>query len=146
MSGYLKQINYQTPAKGDDTAFTRAYNKPLGTSFWGILSSTPHVPACMTCMASYNEGHKDELEFYTIEERLAKGADSDTNAVMMVDVGSGHGQPAINLKNQFPHLPGKLIVQGLPHAFPEGKDGMHDIEYMPHDFMTDQPIKCCLFC
>jgi hypothetical protein len=57
---------------------------------------------------------------------------------MMVDVGGGCGHQAKPLKDTFPNLPGKLVVQDLPQM--EGK-GIPGIEFQAHDFFLEQPIK-----
>ena len=65
-----------------------------GASVWEVLASTSHGMAGNTYMGTFNEGHKDWLDFYPVEERLAAGADDSPEAVMMVDVGGGHGHQA----------------------------------------------------
>ena len=140
LPGYIKEINYQTPTKEKDSAFTRAYNMP-GATVWEILSSTSHLPAFNMFVASFNRSHKDWLEFYPVEKRLGEGAESGSDAVMMVDVGGGLGHQTVNLKKRFPKLRGRLVVQDLPNVLPASKDRVPGIEYMDHDFTTEQPIK-----
>lgn len=91
-------------------------------------------------MRTFNDDHRDWLDIYPVEERLAIGAEPSPEAVMMVDVGGRHGKQAINLKRKFPHLPGKFVVQDLLQGFPAEKSG--DVEYMVYDFRAEQPIKC----
>ena len=140
---YLKEIHFKLPELSDDTAFHRAYNKPAGTSHWEILSSTPHVNAFGTYMGQFSQGRKEWFDFYPIEERLASGADSSPDAIMMVDVGGSLGHQAIRLKEKFPHLPGRFVVQDLAHALPtEASPG---VEFQAHDFTTPQPLKSKLY-
>ena len=111
---FLKERKYQNPTSHTDTVFAKAYNRPDGATLWDILQSTLHLGAFNTYMATFNDGHKDWLHFYPVEERLGKGAESEADSVMMVDVGGGYGHQAVNFKNSFPHLPGRFIVQDLP--------------------------------
>ena len=83
-----------------------ANGKPDGAPLYEILFSTPHAQALGTYMKTFNEGHKDWIDFYPVEERLGKGASTESNAVMIVDVGGGAGQQALALKGKFPILPG----------------------------------------
>ena len=142
---YLKSIEYRMPTEAEDTPMHRAHNKPPGTSIWEMISTTSHAAAASTYIANFNEGHKDWLDFYPVEERLGKGADGGADggadAVMMVDVGGGPGHQALNLKKRFPQLPGRYIVQDLPHTFPKDAERDPGIEYMHHDFTTVQPVK-----
>lgn len=104
------------------------------------MKTTPHVHAFGVWMGCFNDGHKDWLDFYPLEDRLAKGASTDENSVMMVDVGGGQGHQAIGFRNRFPKLPGRVIVQDLAHALATDK-GDGSVEFMEHDFMTPQPIQ-----
>ena len=91
-------------------------------------------------MQSFNEGHKNWMDFYPVEERLGKGARTDRDAVMMVDVGGGAGQQALALKNKFPSLPGRFVVQDL-QSLPAEHERVQGIEYQQHDFFNEQPVK-----
>lgn len=122
------------------TPFAKVYGYPDGETVWNIMKTTTHVPAFGLWMSSFNDGHKDWLDFYPVEDRLAKGASADKNAIMMVDVGGGQGHQAIGLRKRFPKLPGRFIVQDLAHGLPTDK-GDGSVEFMEHDFMMPQPIK-----
>ena len=91
-------------------------------------------------MSTFNEGHKDWTEVYPVEERIGSDADTSPDAVLMVDVGGGYGHQTVKLKRKFPNLPGRFVVQDLL-ALPPEKTRVNDVEYMEHDFMTEQPVK-----
>lgn len=65
---------------------------------------------------------------------------SSPDAVLMIDIGGATGSQLINFHSQFPHLPGRLILQDLPVAVAsvEVPDG---IEVQAYDFFTPQPMK-----
>ena len=62
------------------------------------------------------------------------------DGAVFVDVGGGTGQQCVALKEKFPDLPGKVILQDLPAVIAEAKlpEG---IETMVYDFFTPQPVK-----
>ena len=67
---------------------------------------------------------------------------SEFGACTVVDVGGSHGPASIALAQQFPNL--KCIVQDLPGTIagcsvPPELEGR--LEYMVHDFFTEQPVK-----
>lgn len=66
----------------------------------------------------------------------------DPEAVLMVDIGGANGSQAIDFKAQFPHLPGRYVVQDLflPKADGVSKHS-EGVELMSYDFFTPQPIK-----
>ena len=67
---------------------------------------------------------------------------SELGACTVVDVGGSHGPASISLAQRFPNL--KCIVQDLPGTItgcsvPPGLEGR--MEFMAHDFFTEQPVK-----
>ena len=92
-----------------------------------------------TYMSTFNEGHREWFDFYPINERLGKDAKNGSEEVMMVDIGGGQGHQAIALRRKFPHLPGRFVVEDLRQGLPDSRPG--DVEFLEHDFMTEQPIK-----
>ena len=59
---------------------------------------------------------------------------------VFVDVGGGTGQQCAAIKEKFPELPGKVILQDLPAVVAEAKlpEG---IEAQAYAFFTEQPVK-----
>ena len=117
-----------------------AYGRPEGAPLYEILMGTPHLHAMSVYVANFNEGHKDWFDFYPVNARLNSDAETESSAVMMVDVGGGWGSQAIGLKKKFPQLLGRFIVQDLMSLPPES-DREPGIEYVSHDFFKEQPIK-----
>lgn len=79
------------------------------------------------------------LGMYPFGEELAGVPNTDTRP-LLVDIGGGRGQSLIQIKEKWPALQGKLILQDRPtvlDSFPE----LPEIEKMPHDFFTEQPVK-----
>lgn len=78
---------------------------------------------------------------YPVEDLLAKGADQDKLAVLLVDVGGGLGQDIEEFQRKYPTLPGRLILQEQRAIVQEVTKTIHNrIEPMEHDFFTRQPI------
>jgi demethylsterigmatocystin 6-O-methyltransferase len=90
-------------------------------------------------MATWGEGHALLQQLYPVQT-LIDTYDEEVSPIMFVDVGGGYGQKAIALKNDFPHLPGKVIVQDLPVTIQQAPaaDG---IEFSAHNFFAEQSIK-----
>lgn len=91
-------------------------------------------------MSTWGEGHALLQHLYPVEEKLEKRYDENISSVMFVDVGGGYGQKAIALKEAFADLPGRIIVQDLPMTIQRAPK-VDGIEFMSHDFFTEQPIK-----
>jgi hypothetical protein len=138
---FLKDHKYANPTSGTDTPFAKAYGFPNGATLWEILATTPHMGVMGQYMQSFNDGHKNFVDIYPAMERLAPGASTDPEAVMMVDIGGGQGHQAIAMKKKFPGLPGRYIVQDLAYGLPLEENRTDEVEFMVHDFLTEQPIK-----
>jgi hypothetical protein len=76
------------------------------------------------------------FDFYPVEEKLRVKSPSDT---VLVDIGGGLGHDLINLKNRFPNLEGKLILEDLPHVLAAIEDLPSEIQTTSHDFLKPQP-------
>lgn len=61
---------------------------------------------------------------------------SDIGDVLLVDVAGGQGYWSQQFRRAFPELPGRIIVQDQPHVITK----LDDVETMPYDFFTPQPI------
>ncbi|EJP67382.1 sterigmatocystin 8-O-methyltransferase precursor, putative [Beauveria bassiana ARSEF 2860] len=67
------------------------------------------------------------------------------NHVVFVDVGGGNGQQIAALKEKFPELKGRAILQDRPEVLEKALevDGM---EKMNYDYLTEQPVKdACVY-
>lgn len=81
-------------------------------------------------------------DFYPVEQRLINGAQTQDDAVFLVDVGGGKGHDLQELYQKHPNLPGTLVLQDLKGVISEAKAlGLNEkIIPMAHDFFTAQPI------
>lgn len=80
------------------------------------------------------------LGMYPFGEELVNLPDLD-NRALIVDIGGGRGQSLLQIKEEWPELRGRMVLQDRPmvlDSFPE----LPGIEKMPHDFFTEQPVKC----
>ncbi|GKZ36808.1 hypothetical protein AbraIFM66950_008040 [Aspergillus brasiliensis] len=64
-------------------------------------------------------------------------------SVTLVDIGGNHGHDLLAFRSAFPDLPGRLILQDLPHVIADAELELPAgvIECQGYDFFTEQPIK-----
>ena len=79
-------------------------------------------------------------DYYPVQERLADGARSDKDAVLLVDVGGSHGHDLEQFHAKHPHIPGRLVLQDTPEVVDQVK-ASNVFETTAHDFFTPQPVK-----
>lgn len=121
----------------NDTPFQFVMGDKL--RYFDYLSSKPYYQdAFNTVMtSSFRRTGKKWFEFFPVEERLHVQDQSD---VLLVDVGGGHGSDLLLFHEAFPNLPGKLILQDLPHVV-ETATLPSSIDGQGYDFFDEQPVK-----
>jgi hypothetical protein len=85
---------------------------------------------------------KPELSWLTVYpvERDTKDWDAKNNGTIYVNIGGGIGHQCAQFKEKYPKLPGRVILQDLPHTIEKALP-TPGVESMAHDFFEPQPIK-----
>ena len=60
---------------------------------------------------------------------------------LLVDVGGNHAHDVVSFKSRNPQIKGRWIVQDLPETLARVSNVPGDIELVPYDFFTAQPIQ-----
>lgn len=72
-------------------------------------------------------------------------AETDADTVLFVDVGGALGHNAILLRQRYPDLKGRVVVQDQASVVEQSRaaalPGHEDVERQVYDFWTPQPIK-----
>lgn len=76
-----------------------------------------------------------------VQEILGATASSENDAVLLVDVGGGMGRDILGFHQQFPGIPGRLVLQDLPAVVADAKNLPRAVEPTAPDFFKQQPIK-----
>ena len=141
MPDYLKIHQYQEPRNHKDSIFANA----MGSEFWAYLSTHPDASTTFnTFMKLRREGRPSWFAPYPVEANLSLGLDTSPEAVLLVDVGGGHGHDLMMFKKSFPNHGGRLILQDQSAVISDSSADLEGIDCMAHDFFTPQPIhgKC----
>ncbi|BDD64164.1 hypothetical protein MPDQ_000580 [Monascus purpureus] len=110
-----------------------------GQTFFQIISQDERRLKQFDIAMSTQDFVLPVLGMYPFGEELAGLPDTDTRA-LLVDIGGGRGQSLIQIRQEWPNLEGKFILQDRPmvlDSFPE----IPGVEKMAHDFFTLQPVK-----
>jgi len=93
-------------------------------------------------MAYYRGGDKPSwLSVFPFEEETKS---VDANGVLFVDMGGNIGHQCAALKSQFPQVPGRVVLQDLPHAIGMALE-TPGVENTVHDIFQPQPVKSMPF-
>ena len=122
------------------TVFQFTRNTDL--SFWDYLhtraADTSHFDNFMRAQRMSTDNCFSVLNL----EAQSKGWPADRP--VFVDVGGGMGQQCTAVREKFPHLAGRIILEDLPAVVSQAKVPA-GVEVLPHDFWHPQPIKGAKF-
>ncbi|MCJ1354567.1 MAG: hypothetical protein MMC33_004556 [Icmadophila ericetorum] len=136
---FLTKTNYVNPTDPLKCATQAAYK--TDDHFFRVMIKRPPVFDTFNLwMTGYHDSRASWLDSYPFRERIIDSADTG-EPITFVDVGSGRGHEAMAVKNRFPGLMGRLVIQDLPQVFKTLDGPSSDIEVMPHDFFSPQPVK-----
>ncbi|GCB21215.1 demethylsterigmatocystin 6-O-methyltransferase [Aspergillus awamori] len=137
---YFAKNNWTNPNDLANTPFQFA----AGTSspYFDYLSTKPYYQSSFnTVMKSpIRRAGQPWFKLFPVTDKLH--IDNPTpSSILMVDIGGSQGQDLLAFRSAFPDLPGRLILQDLPHVVADAElpDGV--IESQGYDFFTEQPVK-----
>ncbi|EGU78185.1 hypothetical protein FOXB_11296 [Fusarium oxysporum f. sp. conglutinans Fo5176] len=141
---FLRQTQWKNPTDASHTAMHVSYDTNLPNCFEYLRSiglgpqTNNHSSYILIPQGRLPWMHPS---LYPVEETLFPGTDGTPDAPLLVDVAGGLGHDIHEFKKFYPNHPGTLVLQDLPVVINDVKDIDPSIELMPHDFLTEQPIK-----
>ena len=143
MPYFLESTKYQNPIDYNDGAFQYGHRTRLGP--FEYVKEDPErakvYNSAMQSHATIGDARKraGSFPYYQV---MGEGEIMDTE-VMIVDVGGGRGQALMAIKEAFPDLKGRMVLQDKPDVIEDAKaSGLPSfIEPMAASFFEVQPIK-----
>ncbi|KXS99229.1 hypothetical protein AC578_6893 [Pseudocercospora eumusae] len=144
---FLARTNYRNPLSATSTPFNLAYDTELPVFEWR-KHNPENAKAGQAFMAAQRMGQRSVWDGRVpVKDLTLSEEDITSGRIMFCDVGGGMGHQCIDLRKHQPGLKGKMVTQDLSLAqdmIPAStRDEMRllDIDIIPHDFMTEQPVK-----
>ncbi|KAL4934244.1 S-adenosyl-L-methionine-dependent methyltransferase [Aspergillus undulatus] len=143
---YLEQNNYRSPSDGYNAPFQLAHNTTDHCFEW--MQKNPELQDAFNAVMTGAQQHRgaDWFDLYPVTQKLnlsPEETELGRDRFLLVDVGGGVGHDLIALRKAFPSstLPGKLVLQDLPHVVSSIKTPLpDDAVAIPHDIFEPQPI------
>ncbi|KAI2613378.1 putative sterigmatocystin 8-O-methyltransferase precursor [Hypoxylon sp. NC1633] len=139
---FLRETGYANSTDPSHCAWHVGHQSDLSPFPW-LQSHAEHFEYFLPWMATQRDGLPIFLDVFDFQQELAQGT-TDSTAIF-VDVGGVVGHQCIALKQRFPTLPGRIILQDQSHIIDQVKQnplpGFEGIEAEPYDFFTPQPIE-----
>ncbi|KAL9066412.1 MAG: hypothetical protein Q9157_007146 [Trypethelium eluteriae] len=140
MPAFLRNSNYQDVTDEKATVFQSALKTDLDTYTW--FSQNPELlGALVKYMALEQSVRARWLDEYPIERDTQNW---DPTLPVFVDVGGNVGHYCALFRHRFPNVPGRVILQDLPHTLAQALQ-TPGVEALAHDFFEPQPLKGARF-
>lgn len=138
---FLRRTNYRNPSNPNETAFHLGMQTDQDLLKW--LESHPDYSVNFNMWMSTQRETKPI--FLDVLDFPSKIGPSDESTVLFVDIGGSRGHQSIAVRQPYPDLPGRIIVQDIPRVVAEVTanplPGFENIEIIEHDRFTPQPLK-----
>lgn len=132
----MKKSGYQDPTDELHTAFQDAWNTPQHVFTW-FAHNPEELKAFNDYMALRREADVSWLTVYPVKE---EAGNLDATRAMFVNIGGGVGHQCAQFKETYPDIPGRVVLQDLPHSIAKALP-TPGVENMVHDFFEPQPIQ-----
>ena len=145
IAGKIKAYVEETKlgANSDHSSLASPFTFTYGSSlFEFLMTNSRHKEAFDYFMAGKK---KDARQAWYDKYPVADACGRDPRlrqlgAVVVVDVGGGKGHDLLDFRQNFPEVPGRVILQDLPKTFENYANPDEDIELVPLDFFQEEPV------
>lgn len=139
---YLRQLGYREPLDTDTSAFTHTHGQP----FWQRMRSHGDDLLKYNRIMASGVGRTSVLPLlYPVRERLLAAMPieaSDDASIVVVDLGGNRGGEIRKLRDRYPELRGRLVLQDLPDVVAAcDVESLEGVQIMAHDFFQAQPVR-----
>ncbi|KAF4447567.1 O-methyl transferase B [Fusarium austroafricanum] len=141
---YLSEHKDKEVENMHDGIFQKAFGTDL--SCYEYLAHSPKLQGYMQDAMKLNQAEGDWLSVLPLDDEVKQWQVSDPDRVLFVDIGGGMGHQCIRLRDKYPDVPGRVILQDMPITVERIPKPMpHGIEAMAYNFDEPQPIKNAKF-
>lgn len=136
LPGFLRKTRYENPTDELHTVFQDAWHTTSHAFAWfvGHPENLDHFNNFMAFR------RQPELSWLTVYPILDKVGTCGPDQVVYVNIGGGIGHQCAQFKEKYPQIPGRVILQDLPHTVAKALPTI-GVENMAHDFFQPQPIQ-----
>ncbi|KAI1412110.1 S-adenosyl-L-methionine-dependent methyltransferase [Hypoxylon sp. FL1857] len=137
---FLKRTGYKNPTDALHTVCQDAFKTDLHQFVW-FAEHPENLAYFNDFMAFRREPELSWLTVYPVQEQVQ---DWDPERPVYVNMGGGIGHQCAQFLEKYPHVPGRVILQDLPHSIAKALPTPR-VENMVHNFFDPQPIKGAKF-
>ncbi|MCJ1369933.1 hypothetical protein MMC20_001145 [Loxospora ochrophaea] len=145
MPEYLASIDYRDPGEKESDPTVFQYQNRTNLDYWEWLEQHPdqfrafNESMARTVEVERKDGNVGFISAFPFVNELERDHSAGNSIPVLVDVGGGRGQVLNDLRLHLPDLKGRLVLQDREETLKEHMC-RNDVEVMPYDFFTRQPI------
>lgn len=142
----MKKTNYKNPEDARETPWHMAYETTEETAipYTWIYNQPYERDLFIRYMATQKTGINLWVDNFPFEQDISRGTTTDETP-LFIDIGGSGGHVCVSLKEKYPNIPGRVILQDRPEVIEQASFKLN-IEKMAHDFWTVNPIKGIMLC
>jgi len=133
---FLRKTGYKNPTDPLHTVFQDAFKTEVHQFAW-FAEHPENLAYFNDFMAFRREPGLTWLTVYPVEEQVR---DWDPERPVYVNMGGGIGHQCAQFLHKYPQVPGRVILQDLPHSIAKALP-IPRVENIAHNFFDPQPIK-----
>ncbi|KAK0651022.1 O-methyl transferase B [Cercophora newfieldiana] len=142
LPAFLKKTGYKNPSDDLHSPFQDAFHTSLHPYAWfADPANAKNLTYFNDFMALRREPDLSWLSVYPVEDMSANWP---ADQAIYVNIGGSIGHQCAQFKAAFPTLPGRVILQDLPHSIAHALP-TPGVENMAHNFWDPQPIRHAKF-
>lgn len=132
---WLRESGYKDPIDPSNVPWQLSHDGELPMTWF--MKEPDHLEYFIGWMVAQREGLPTWLDVYPLK-KLDEGATAETP--VFVDIGGGAGHQCMALKQAYPDLKGRIILEDLPKTIEQALP-VPGLEKIGIDFWKEQPVK-----
>ena len=139
MPPFLKESGYADITDNTNTLLTKAWNTGNQPILRWLQTQPVFLAHFYKLMEAWRQDQLSWLDVYPLDHA---SRDRRQDQPLFLDVGGGLGHQAMALRERFPELDGRVVVQDMQENITATME-YEKVEFMQHDFLSKvQPISC----
>lgn len=146
LPAYLRENGFENPTNPEHCPWHIGHKTDLSPFPW-LQANPQHLENFLPWMAHQRDGLPNFFDALDFSKEFLSGGAVDESTPIFIDVGGAMGHQCVALREQYPGLKGRIILQEQPYVIDQVKVSplpgfsTAGVEAEVYDMFTPQPIK-----
>ena len=134
LPAFLRKTGFKNIRDSNHTVFQDAYKTNES-----VFEFFPKMPEQWNNFNAHMAARRDNMPTWLSVYPVEKSTEAwNPENALFVDIGGGIGHQCAELMAKYPKIPGRIILEDLPHCIDHAVPG---VEAIVHNFFQPQPVK-----